>query len=625
MNQAESPQLGYRVSLWFEGQKAFKRLPGLSESIEAEDIYGLSSAYRTDGSPHLKIAGVARVPDRTYQLIKSPLKDDFAVLQIDHVPAGLRPLPLDEKTKPLVIPKLSPVIALGFPLGSRTQETTVNVSVTRGHVRRTFENLLQVDTSIHRGNSGGPIIDARGKVIGIASGVAMDWISAPVPIPTLLPDMGMVLPIDKAVIFLKELKNGKVKWNGVLDLSVDVKIDRILDLAEARKWSEARALADRELEFSSDPTLVLAAAMIHFCAGDYQGAGRLFENALSMDDKNDQARLMLYLIDRLAGRSQAGPYRRDLLKLDWRSPHEFYGYLVRVLESGISGESALKGGYTDEERNWLRYAAAPIAAGNGSDAAAEAEKLLLPVVLTTGREDWLHFLALSRLEKIQEAELANTGDPEIRRQYQAQLEQFDRQLEISRRRLEERRRLLAPLQARVGQDALVPEIKLALLEQIVEIDAGNGNILVELAFYSAMNEQWDRSLAFIRKYLTIEGRENLGRLRVGLLAAEILAKMDRRGESLSKLENYKNNTRDAWYRLVAGALLDPQTETSLVEKAGESPEFVLTGHVALAFWAESFGDKSKAIDHYREALGSYMDDMIEYDFAVERIKRLRRK
>ncbi len=31
----------------------------------------------------------------------------------------------------------------------------------------------------------------------------------------------------------------------------------------------------------------------------------------------------------------------------------------------------------------------------------------------------------------------------------------------------------------------------------------------------------------------------------------------------------------------------------------------------------------KAIDHYREALGAYMDDMIEYVFAVERIRKLR--
>ena len=193
-----------------------------------------------------------------------------------------------------------------------------------------------MDTSIHRGNSGGPVIDIRGKVIGIASGVAMDWIAGPVPVPTLLSDMGMVLPINKAVNFLQELKSGKVKWNGVLDLSVDAKIKKILDLAEKRRWSEAQSLADQELETSLDPNLVLAAAMIHFCADDHQKAGPLFEKALSMDDKNDLARLLLFLIDWMADRSTASPYGRELLALDWRSPHEFFGYLVRVLEGKIA-------------------------------------------------------------------------------------------------------------------------------------------------------------------------------------------------------------------------------------------------------------------------------------------------
>ena len=622
MNQQEPLQLGYRIFLWFEGRKAFKRLPELTERSEVDDIYALSSAFRTDGYPRLKIAGVARAPDRTYQLIRSPLKDDFAVLKIDRIPEGLQPLPLDEKMTALAVPKLSPVIALGFPLGSRTQEAIVNVSVTSGHVRRTFENLLQVDTSIHRGNSGGPVIDIRGKVIGIASGVAMDWIAGPIPIRTLLPDMGMVLPIDKAVIFLREIKAGKVKWNGVMDLSVDTKIKTILDLAEAQRWSEAQLLADKELKTSFDPTLVLAAAMIHFCAGDHQKAGLLFESALSIDDKNVQARFLLYLIDWLADRSQTSPHRLNLLQLDWRSPHEFFGYLVRVLEGSITEEAALRGGYTDEERNWLRYIVSLAAAGN--IAGTQVEKLLQPVVLSTGRENWLHFLALSRLQQIWQQNLAALDNPAARRQYQAQLDHFAQMQELSHRELAERQRILAPLQAQAGQDALAPEIKRTLLEQILEIDSGNGNLMVELVFYCAMNEQWDQALEFAHRYLAIDGRENAGRLQVGLLAAEILAKMGRGQEAAAELENYLAHTRDAWYRLVADSLSAPPKEKSLQEKAGESPEYVLTGHVALAFWAESAGDKNKAIDHYREALGSYMDDMIEYIFAVERIKRLRK-
>jgi len=623
MNRQEPLQLGYRIFLWFEGQKAFKYLPDLSESTEVEDIYVLSSAFRTDGKPRLTIVGVARAPDRTYQLIRSPLKDDFAVLKIDQVPEGLLPLPLDEKMDALTVPKLSPVITLGFPLGRRTQASTINVSVTQGHVRRTFENLLQVDTSIHRGNSGGPIIDVNGRVIGIASGVAMDWIAGPMPVPTLLSDMGMVLPINKAVKFLQELKTGKVKWNGVLDLSVDAKVSNIMDLAEEQRWSEAQSLADNELKTSFDPTLVMAAAMIHYCAGDHDKAAGLFQQALSMDDKNDQARLLLFLIDWIDGRLDTNSYRDDLLARDWRSPHEFFGYLVRVLEGNIDEESALRGGYTDDERNWLRYVVALTAARNNDT--KKAEMLLQPILLTTGRENWLHFLALASHEQVQQAILATIGDPNVRMRYREQFDQFSQSLKKSRSDLVQRRTLLGPLQAKLSQDALPPDKKRDLLKQILNIDSGNGNLLVELVFTCAMEEDWNQALEYARAFLTMDGRENAGKLRVGLIAAEILLNMDREEEAMSELKNYLVITHDSWYRLIAECLSGQQKETSLAQKASESPEYVLTGYVAMGFWAEGSGDKNKAMDHYREALGSYMDDMIEYAFAVERIKRFRQR
>lgn len=623
MYQQEPLQLGYRVFLWFEGEKAFIRLPGLSKSAELDDLYGLSAAFRTDGEPRLTIAGVARSPDRTWQLIRSPLKDDFAVLKIDRVPEGLQPLPLDEKMEALTIPKLSPVIALGFPLGSRTQAATVNVSVTQGHVRRTFENLLQVDTSIHRGNSGGPVIDIRGKVIGIVSGVALDWIAGPMPLPTLLSDMGMVLPISKAANFLNELKAGKVKWNGVLDLSVDVKIRKILDLAEERRWSEAQSLADRELKTSFDPTLVMATAMIHFCAGDYDKAGPLFEKALSMDDKNVQARMMLFLIDWRGGRPGESYHRHELLALDWRSPHEFFGYLVRVLEGKIAEGRALRGGYTDQERHWLRYIAALIAVRNHD--ATRAEQLLQPVVLSTGRENWLYFLALARLEKTQQDKLQRIDDPEQRSSYQEQLSQFTQKFQKSRPVLAERQALLAPLRAKLGQDSLAPKAKRELLEQILKIDPTDGELLVELVFYCAMEQDWEPALEYAHEFLSLDGRENAGRLQVGLLTAEILLNMGRKKEALAELDNFLHITGDGWYRSIAQCLLGREEEKYLVGKAGESPEYVLTGRIALGFWAEGTGDKEKAIDHYREALGSYMDDMVEYVFAVERIKKIRQK
>jgi S1-C subfamily serine protease len=614
-------QLEYGAYLWFEGTKAFKRLPGLSDSPDLADIYDLEAAYSSTGSPRLTIAGVARAPIKTWQKVKSPLEEDFAVLKIDRVPEGLLPLPLDHQMEALKIPRLSAVITLGFPLGSRTQEATVNVSVTRGHVRRSFENLIQVDTSIHRGNSGGPIIDSRGKVIGIASRVAMEWATGPVPVATLLPDIGMVLPINRAVNFLRDLKAGQAKWNGVLDLSIDIKLKKIMDLADQEQWAEAAALADRELASSADPNLLMAAGMMHFCAGDDKGAGSHFDRALSMDAENDRARFMLFLIDWLSGQSATSTYRPKLLALDWRSPFEFFGYLVRVLEGIIDEKSVPKGGYSKDERSWLHYVLGLILAKRGEPAKSEIH--MRQAVLEADNDKWLFFLTLSRLEQMQRQRLSSLENAARKDQYQAEIKLFAMAVKESLAAKTERQNQIAPLLARLKQNDIGPEDKRAVLEKILEKEKTNGELLVGLVFFSAMTESWDRALDYARKFLEFKGRENAGRLSVGLFAIQILHHTGHQEEAKARLEGYIQHTTDVWYRSIGECLLTKRTEQSLTDQAGESPEHLVTAHTALGFWAEGSGNTEKAIKHYKEALGSYMDDRLEYEFARERIKRLR--
>jgi len=315
-------------------------------------LYFVDKAFRTDGKPSLTIAGVEKAPEKTWQKIKSPLRDDFAVLKVDAVPENLKPLPLDMKMDPGKIQRLSPVIALGFPLCSQTQEMAVNVSVTRGHVRHSFENLVQVGSSVYRGNSGGPIIDIRGKVIGIVSGVAVDWAVSPLmPVAKLLSDMGMVMPVTKAVLFIQDLNACRVKWNGVLDLSIEDKLKKILEIASQHRWGEAGDLADKNLEKGLDPKMVFAAGIIRFCSRDYKRARYLFNQSLSMDESNDIAKFMDYLVDWKEGEASKSRYRKELLDMDWRSPNEFFGYLVHIIEGHVDFNSAVKGGYNEDEKN----------------------------------------------------------------------------------------------------------------------------------------------------------------------------------------------------------------------------------------------------------------------------------
>jgi S1-C subfamily serine protease len=620
--QAEkNPKLKYRIYLWFEGTRAFNRVSRLIQSPDLTDIYFVDNAYSTESEPRLVIAGVPKPPVDTRQLITSPLRDDFAVIKIDPVPQGLVPLPLDLKLDPKSVPKLSRVITIGFPLGSRTQADTVNASVTIGNVRRSFENVLQVDTSLYGGNSGGPFIDHRGKVIGIAAGVAMDVEQGLMLTMSPRWDLGMVLPITKAAVFLEELKAGQAKWNGELDFSIEDTIEKIKDKATQGLWAEAQVMADEQLKSNPQPEMIMAAAMMHFCTGDESGARKLFSETLSMDAENPEARLMLFLIDWLAGEGASSSQREELLAADWRSAAEFQGYMVRVLEGLIDELSALDGWHTSAEKSWLYYAVSLIRVEHQDFKGAE--KLLREAVLTADPDAWEFFVGRAKLEQLQKRSRNALKTKDQWKKFNTDIEAFNKSVEESLEKNEKLKAELMPLMTKFADETVELNEKREALLKIAEIYPDNRKVYVALAYYSAADEDWSKALEYTRKFLNDGGRQNADRMSLGILEAGILHKQGLEDEARASLEAFANRTMDPWYLTICDYLLGNQTEKSLLEQAGESPENLITAQTALGLWAEGSADKQKAIKHYREALGSFLDTWLEYDFAKERLERLR--
>jgi S1-C subfamily serine protease/serine/threonine protein kinase len=616
------PRFGHRIFLWFDGEKAFNRGARMIESPELADVFFLDTAYSTESPARLSIAGVAKPPLQTRQLITSPLRDDFAVLKIDSVPKDLNPLPLDLAMDPRKIPRLTPVIALGFPLGRRTQADTVNVSVTSGHVRRTFENLIQVDASIYGGNSGGPIIDSRGRVIGIVAGVALDWTPGFMPVATPMWDLGMILPIDKAVNLLIELKAGQVKWDGLLDFSAEDTLRKIREAAVDGRWAEAMQMADEGLQRSLQPSLVTAAGMMHYCTGDYAGAKGRFSQALSMDAEDYQARLMLFLIDYITGARGPSPHGQYLLGLDWRSAAEFQSYLAGVLEGRIDEETALKGWYTSDERSWLHYAVSLRRSKHG--APQPPEQLLKEAMLSADLDSWGFFLAHAQLAQFYKQRRASLRTAEQWTAFNAELEAFNQQIGEVRAAKKSLQEQMAPFISRIGGGTLNLEQKLAVLEEIYSLIPENRSILAEMAYSSAATQDWDKSLGYIHSFLNTAARENARRLSIEILEASILKNQGKDAEARQRLENYQRRVRESWFLSISDYLLGKETEPALRKLAGETPEKLLTAFTYMGFWAEASGEGKQALKHYKEALESFLDDWLEYGFARERIKRLRK-
>jgi S1-C subfamily serine protease len=106
------------------------------------------------------------------RLIGADTVNDIALIQIDAKGHALTPLPLGDSRNLEVGQR---VLAIGNPFGFESTLTTGVVS-SLGRTVQTSDNTfideaIQTDAAINRGNSGGPLLNSRGEVIGINSAI----------------------------------------------------------------------------------------------------------------------------------------------------------------------------------------------------------------------------------------------------------------------------------------------------------------------------------------------------------------------------------------------------------------------------------------------------------------------
>src|SRR5262249_26563997 len=104
--------------------------------------------------------------------IGADTRNDIALIQINPGAHKLTPLPLGDSRSLLVGQR---VLAIGNPFGFQSTLTTGVVS-SLGRTVQTGDNTfideaIQTDAAINRGNSGGPLLNTRGEVIGINSAI----------------------------------------------------------------------------------------------------------------------------------------------------------------------------------------------------------------------------------------------------------------------------------------------------------------------------------------------------------------------------------------------------------------------------------------------------------------------
>jgi putative serine protease PepD len=95
---------------------------------------------------------------------------DIALLRANAGGRSLTPLTLADSGKVQIG---DPTFAIGNPFGLDRTLTTGVISATQRSIRApdgvAIDNVLQTDAALNPGNSGGPLLDARGEVIGVNS------------------------------------------------------------------------------------------------------------------------------------------------------------------------------------------------------------------------------------------------------------------------------------------------------------------------------------------------------------------------------------------------------------------------------------------------------------------------
>lgn len=99
-------------------------------------------------------------------------RNDLAVIQVDALPAGVEPLVTGDSSTLRVG---QTAIAIGNPFGQFERTLTTGVVSALNRTIETDNQVLrgavQTDASINRGNSGGPLLDSLGRLIGVNSAI----------------------------------------------------------------------------------------------------------------------------------------------------------------------------------------------------------------------------------------------------------------------------------------------------------------------------------------------------------------------------------------------------------------------------------------------------------------------
>jgi S1-C subfamily serine protease len=163
----------------------------------------LTNAHVVNGASGITVTLSGQSQARTATLVGIDTSNDLALLKIN----GASNLPTVSLGKSSQVQVGDDVVAIGNALaleGSPTVTEGIISALNRslGAGSGEMPGLIQTDAPISSGNSGGPLVNAAGQVIGINTAVATSSQG------TTASNIGFAIPIDRAMTIVDQLRKG---------------------------------------------------------------------------------------------------------------------------------------------------------------------------------------------------------------------------------------------------------------------------------------------------------------------------------------------------------------------------------------------------------------------------------
>ncbi len=180
--------------------QSFASISSGSGFIMTQDGYVVTNHHVIDGASTITVVAYDE-QEYTAKLIGSDASNDIALLKIEA--QGLRPVKIGSSEQLSVG---SQVVAIGNALGELTASLTVGYISGKDRdvsTDGTVINMLQTDAAINSGNSGGPLFNMAGEVVGITTAKYSGATSSGATIEGIC----FAIPMDDVIGMLEDLKN----------------------------------------------------------------------------------------------------------------------------------------------------------------------------------------------------------------------------------------------------------------------------------------------------------------------------------------------------------------------------------------------------------------------------------